>query len=410
MANTSVDVPERKTTDRAVLLLNVGLVVLVALFILFSVRHFDQRTRQVSLKESRFLLTEWHLLQTLKAQTETQLQEKDQQISSLTKRIDELSKQQGAEEELQVLRNLLKSVEEERAAIASRRAAVTVDGAPATAGGTAPPLPEADTASGEGASSAATVQPPSGVRDVLEARISELKTAISGLERRTGQDAAAISDYQATIADFVQTLAEYQAQFLEYEQTIESLQGRISGYEARIRAAEDSAAAYQNQIELMEKELAALKEQSAQYEADAQERRATIEERDATIEDLRASLEESAQSVSDLRTSVDQLTTDLRNLEAGYASYQEAVNTAASEMTRLAEQSSSNQTPSAESIRTWALLKALLSTPSIRSQYPDLLGSMEAYIQSYGEREYRRGLNEAYQDAVDALRRADGEN
>lgn len=61
---------------------------------------FNNRMRSISLDENRFVMTEWHLLQTIKSQTEAQLREKDQEIANLQRRYEQISERNNVGEEL----------------------------------------------------------------------------------------------------------------------------------------------------------------------------------------------------------------------------------------------------------------------------------------------------------------------
>ncbi|MBP7495088.1 MAG: hypothetical protein KA771_06305, partial [Spirochaetales bacterium] len=60
--------------------------------------------------------------------------------------------------------------------------------------------------------------------------------------------------------------------------------------------------------------------------------------------------------------------------------------------------------PRMETIQTRALLRAIVSTPLIRSTYPDLLESVDKAFEEYGRYEYRKGEREAYLSLLAFLR------
>ncbi len=57
-----------------------------------------------------------------------------------------------------------------------------------------------------------------------------------------------------------------------------------------------------------------------------------------------------------------------------------------------------------EQLETWILLRAIASSPAIRSEYPDLAGSMNGYIESFAKKERAAGRTEAYHEALEALK------
>jgi len=58
---------------------------------------------------------------------------------------------------------------------------------------------------------------------------------------------------------------------------------------------------------------------------------------------------------------------------------------------------------SIKDLTTWTLLRAIVSSPGIREQYPDLLKSMEQYLEGYGRQERSKGNQEAYSAALSIL-------
>ncbi len=60
--------------------------------------------------------------------------------------------------------------------------------------------------------------------------------------------------------------------------------------------------------------------------------------------------------------------------------------------------------PKLEDLRALALVRAILSTPSIRSTYPDLTESFDRSFNSYGHQERIKGQKEAYQAMLEYLR------
>jgi hypothetical protein len=57
-----------------------------------------------------------------------------------------------------------------------------------------------------------------------------------------------------------------------------------------------------------------------------------------------------------------------------------------------------------ETIQTRALLRAIVSTPLIRSTYPDLLESVDKAFEEYGKHAYTKGEQEAYNSLLAFLR------
>lgn len=60
--------------------------------------------------------------------------------------------------------------------------------------------------------------------------------------------------------------------------------------------------------------------------------------------------------------------------------------------------------PTVAELKTKALIRAILSSSDIKRQYPDLLGSFDSYLDSYGTREYARGRVTGYTEATQSVR------
>jgi len=106
---------------------NIILLVLTVGFLWGAVSYYEDRITAVSLNESRFITTEWHILQELKAQTDRQLQEKDKEIAALRRQYRELVQGDADPQELQALEAQLQKAREEREDITSRRLEVRED-------------------------------------------------------------------------------------------------------------------------------------------------------------------------------------------------------------------------------------------------------------------------------------------
>lgn len=61
--------------------------------------------------------------------------------------------------------------------------------------------------------------------------------------------------------------------------------------------------------------------------------------------------------------------------------------------------------PQLESIRTRALLRALVSSPAIRAEYPDLLDALDRSFGDYGRQEWLKGQKAAYVFTIEELRK-----
>lgn len=67
-----------------------------------------------------------------------------------------------------------------------------------------------------------------------------------------------------------------------------------------------------------------------------------------------------------------------------------------------AEEQSRTRKP-VDNLETWVLLRAIATSPAIRSEYPDLAASMNRYLESFAEKERSAGRAEAYRLVLDSL-------
>jgi hypothetical protein len=100
---------------------NSALVVFALGFIWISSAVYREKGSEVSLRESRFVTTEWNLMQTLKVNTDRQLMGKEQEILALRKRYLQLVQNPESTQGLAELRSQLHRAEEERRDILSLR-------------------------------------------------------------------------------------------------------------------------------------------------------------------------------------------------------------------------------------------------------------------------------------------------
>ena len=70
---------------------------------------------------------------------------------------------------------------------------------------------------------------------------------------------------------------------------------------------------------------------------------------------------------------------------------------------RLADEEN-NTKKTVEYLETWVLLRAIATSPAIRSEYPDLAASMNRYLESFAEKERSAGRAEAYRQALDSFK------
>jgi hypothetical protein len=110
----------RKSWDEITLVSNIALIGITAIFLIISVHVYRTRIETVSLNESRFLTTEWRLLRELRAQTDRQLLEKEQEIADLSERYLKLIRANAAAAEVNRIETRLEQARNEREQILAR--------------------------------------------------------------------------------------------------------------------------------------------------------------------------------------------------------------------------------------------------------------------------------------------------
>ena len=100
---------------------NILLVLFTVAVIFFAHHLYDKRIHALTLKENRFITTEWYLLQTLVNQTERELREKDREIEALRLRYSRLLRNNGSADLLERLEAEIEAALADRADILERR-------------------------------------------------------------------------------------------------------------------------------------------------------------------------------------------------------------------------------------------------------------------------------------------------
>lgn len=96
------------------------LFIITAGFLLFAVSYYQDKINTVSMKESRFLTTEWHILQAIKAETDRQLKEKDQEIAALRRQYRDLVQKNADPRRLHELENQMQEAIKKREEIVAQ--------------------------------------------------------------------------------------------------------------------------------------------------------------------------------------------------------------------------------------------------------------------------------------------------
>ena len=309
----------RKRNIEAFLLLSNFILVLGTVIILGTAFYLYQRKIQtVTLTDNRFLTTEWHLLQELKANTDRQLQEKDQEIARLHEEYDRLKKMEQSPARLLELETELHKAETERAAILTSRI-------------TATPQPEPTASKSNSTARTATAVGPTVVGPTVVGQTSAAASAAVP----PGQAITPPDSALAGLGQSAKPLAE-----------------------------------------LLGERIAALESQSANYRM-----RAEIAEKN-----LEAYIKNNSRAKSDTP----------------------AVSPAAATLLAVLEQKKNDLADEPalkiEHIKTRALLRAIVSSPAIRKEYPELLNGLDSLFLDYARQEWLRGQKDAVAYTIESLK------
>ena len=284
---------KKQNIAASLILSNLVLVACTVAFLGTVIFLYQKKIQNVTLAENRFLTTEWHLLQELKAQTDQQLRDKDLEISRLRSEYRKLKQEERTPDRMLELEAELKKAEAERAAILSSRLSAIVTPPPVT--------PSAITPS--------------------------VATGLSLRDPDTQRTSVAALDTAAPAKPVTELLGQ------------------------RIQELEIQVAAQKLRTETAEKKL-------KDYIQDTERRRNAATSADSMIELLEQKKKELEQEPP----------------------------------------------PKIEDIKTRSLLRAIVSSPAIRQEYPDLLESLDRYFEVYGRQEWITGKKDAYQFTIDSLK------
>jgi hypothetical protein len=295
--------------DVAFFAINLAIVLGAALFLAAQDGAYRSRIRAETLRDSKFLTTEWRLMRELKERTDRELRDKDREIAELRLRYRSFKDAGSSAELLASIEKEMRRAEAEREAILAARLKAVADppAVPANAPSAPPP--------GE------STQPP---------RASLAALGIAGAPE------TAVS---------------------------EILRRRIAGLEAALATSRAGESA-------IERELEELRRGGSQP---------------AAIQAAAAPAPPAGQP-------------------AAAAGGGEAEALAAAILDSLARQRDALADPDSvlglSDLKTRALLRAIVRTPAIRAEYPDLLEALDRYLSLSGRAEYLRGKREAYGELV----------
>jgi len=119
--------------DFAFIVMNIAILAGAALFLASSDAAYRQRVQVETLRDSKFLTTEWRLMKELKARTDRELRDKDLEIAELRARYRSLKGSGSSTEIIAAIEREMRRVEGEREAILTTRLAAAASPAAATA-------------------------------------------------------------------------------------------------------------------------------------------------------------------------------------------------------------------------------------------------------------------------------------
>jgi len=199
VSNSLDPFPIRPRRDIFLIVSSALLALFTAGFLLAVLSIYQTRIQTISLRESRFIKTEWQLLQDLKAQTDRELLQKDQEIADLNRNYLSMVRNSGNEAQIENIQSMLQQARAQRETILARRESLS-SAKPAQQEGWLKTLP------------------PSGgngpvVTRLLQSRVTLLEGQLSESRRQTqelagevvalnAQNEEAQRSYQALVAQF----------------------------------------------------------------------------------------------------------------------------------------------------------------------------------------------------------------
>jgi len=332
--------------DLPLLVFNLLLVGGTAALILSANLFFLKDSQSTTLNENSFLTTEWRLLKEMKEQTDEILQVKDRELDELRQRYRTLLAGNNSPEGLRALEEELKRVESERQEILAHRFAST------TAAG---PLP-------------APVQSADSVLPPLAAAGSGVSAdmALSGISAADSLAAGGFVGGGAGTGSAIALLLRNRVEELEEETALaEVLQAKLRADNARLGS----------ELTTLKARLSSGKESATPGTED----KPGAEPPNSSAAALPAAGSDAAQAQE--RSEI------LRILEE-----QRALLDAAAPPLGLAD------------VKTRTLLRAIVRSPAIRSEYPTLVDDLDRYFALYGATERLKGKKAAYDEAIGTVR------
>jgi len=352
MGKTSGTRKPRGKFDAALLALDLALVAGVALLLWGFDLGLRKRAETATLKDNRFLTTEWRLMRELKARTDQELRDKDREIDAL--RLQYLrGKGSGSSADLLAeIEAAMARAESERAAILASRTNPEAGGLPAASA-----LPSLQPASATPATTATTA------------------TTATPAAPAKGEGGAAGAPGGDAVAEAMTSPGSDNA-------LAELLRRRIVSLEDALRRSQAGSAA-------IERELAALRLDAARQasgvpsasSASATALAAPLQSPGPTIPSAQAAPWDAADAVAAILSA-------LESERAGLADPETVLGLS--------------------DLKTRSIMRAIVRSPAIRSQYPDLFEALDRYLELVEKVGYLKGKQEALDEAMTEIRSLSG--
>jgi len=296
--------------------INIAILASAALFLVISDVSYRNRVRTDTLRDSKFLTTEWHLMRELKERTDQELRDKDQEIAELRRRYVGLKDSGSPSELLAAIEDEMRKAEAEREAILAAHLKTVAD----------PPAEKMP------AAAPAIVDVPRGPSPAVERPVKP-DTALTELLRNR-----------------IQALEESLRVSLASKKTIERELESLRRTVARIQGPAYAEAVPSPPVV------------QSTYAPEAPSRDTT----DELVDTILVALARERDTISDPATVLG-----------------------------------------ISDLKTRALIRAIVRTPAIRAEYPDLQDAFDRYLSLAGQEEYLRGKRETFTNlitTIDALK------
>ncbi|MBL8967220.1 MAG: hypothetical protein JNG85_09425 [Spirochaetaceae bacterium] len=168
-----------KKHDVAVVAINLAILVGAACFLTVQDAAFKRREKTESLRENRFLTTEWRLMRELKERTDRELREKDREIAELNLRYRRFRESGSSSELLAAIEEEMRRAEAERQSILSSRIRAVAELPAPTATGSPASPPRRDAPKAASAAIGVAGSAETALSELLRRRITELEEALA---------------------------------------------------------------------------------------------------------------------------------------------------------------------------------------------------------------------------------------